>query len=29
MFRFDIQGSVHHDTVYENDQQDATVYDNL
>jgi hypothetical protein len=21
----DIQGSVHHDTLYENDQQDATV----
>ena len=24
-----IHVSVHHDTIYENDQQDATVYDNL
>jgi len=22
---FDIHGSVHHDMIYENDQQDATV----
>jgi len=22
---FDIRGSVHHDIIYENDQQDATV----
>ena len=23
--RFDIHGSAHHDIIYENDQQDATV----
>jgi len=23
--KLDIRGSVHHDTIYENDQQDATV----
>jgi len=23
--QFDIHGSVHHDIIYENDQQDATV----
>jgi hypothetical protein len=27
--QFDIHVSVHHDTIKENDQQDATVYDNL
>jgi hypothetical protein len=25
IFKFDIQGSMHHDTIYENDQQDAIV----
>jgi hypothetical protein len=24
-YKLDIHGSVHHDTIYENDQQDATV----
>jgi hypothetical protein len=28
-YLFDIHVSVHHDTIYENDQQDATVYYNL
>jgi len=27
--KLDIHGFVHQDIIYENDQQDATVYDNL